>query len=31
MKKITAIIEKANDGGYGIYAEGNLPLFCNGD
>jgi len=30
MKKITAIIEKANDGGYGIYAEGNLPLFCNG-
>jgi len=30
MKRITAIIEKANDGGYGIYAEGNLPLFSNG-
>lgn len=30
MKRITAIIEKASDGGYGIYAEGNLPLFSNG-
>ena len=30
MKKITAIIEKASDGGYGIYAEGNLPLFSSG-
>lgn len=30
MKKITAIIEKASDGGYGIYAKGNLPLFSSG-
>ena len=30
MKRITAIIEKASDGGYGIYAEGNLPLFSSG-
>ena len=31
MKKITAIIEKANDGGYGIYAEDSrIPLFSNG-
>ena len=31
MKKITAIIEKANDGGYGIYAENeNIPLFSCG-
>ena len=30
MKRITAIIEKASDGGYGIYAEGNLPLFSGG-
>ena len=30
MKRITAIIEKASDGGYGIYAEDNLPLFSNG-
>lgn len=31
MKKITAIIEKASDGGYGIYAEGvGVPLFSGG-
>ena len=30
MKRITAIIEKASDGGYGIYAEGGLPLFSSG-
>ena len=31
MKKITAISEKANDGGYGIYAEDSrIPLFSNG-
>ena len=30
MKSITAIIEKASDGGYGIYADGNLPLFSSG-
>ena len=31
MKKITAIIEKANNGGYGIYAEDSrIPLFSNG-
>ena len=31
MKKITAIIEKANDGGYGIYAENRqIPLFSSG-
>ena len=31
MKKITAIIEKANDGGYGIYAEDSrIPLCSNG-
>lgn len=31
MKKITAIIEKADDGGYGIYAEDSrIPLFSNG-
>ncbi|MBQ9525737.1 MAG: type II toxin-antitoxin system HicB family antitoxin [Bacteroidaceae bacterium] len=30
MKRIKAIIEKASDGGYGIYAEGNIPLFSSG-
>lgn len=31
MKRIKAIIEKANDGGYGIYAEGEgIPLFSSG-
>ena len=31
MKRITAIIEKASDGGYGIYADGSdVPLFSNG-
>ena len=31
MKRITAIIEKASDGGYGIYAEDkNIPLFSSG-
>ena len=30
MKKIKAIIEKADDGGYGIYAEGGIPLFSAG-
>ena len=29
MKRIKAIIEKAGDGGYGIYAEG-MPLFSSG-
>lgn len=29
MKKIKAIIEKADDGGYGIYADG-MPLFSSG-
>lgn len=31
MKRIKAIIEKADDGGYGIYAEGaGIPLFSSG-
>lgn len=31
MKRIKAIIEKASDGGYGIYAEGQgVPLFSSG-
>lgn len=31
MKRIKAIIEKADDGGYGIYAEGEgIPLFSSG-
>lgn len=30
MKKIVAIIEKGTDGGYGIYADGGIPLFANG-
>ena len=30
MKRIKAIIEKASDGGYGIYAEGNIPLVSSG-
>lgn len=30
MKKIVAIIEKGTDGGYSIYAEGDIPLFANG-
>ena len=31
MKRITAIIEKASDGGYGIYAADKaIPLFSSG-
>ena len=30
MKRIKAIIEKASDGGYGIYAEGDIPVFSGG-
>lgn len=30
MRKIVAIIEKASDGGYGIYAENDIPLFASG-
>ena len=31
MKRIKAIIEKADDGGYGIYAAGEgIPLFSSG-
>lgn len=30
MKRIKAIIEKADDGGYGIYAEEGIPLFSSG-
>ena len=30
MKKIKATIEKGADGGYGIYAEGGIPLFAGG-
>lgn len=30
MRKIVAIIEKGEDGGYGIYADGGIPLFANG-
>ena len=30
MKEIVAIIEKGEDGGYAIYADGGLPLFANG-
>lgn len=30
MKTITAIIEKGNDGGYGIYADGGIPVFGSG-
>lgn len=30
MKKIVAIIEKGSDGGYGIYADGGIPLFASG-
>lgn len=30
MKKIIAVIEKGEDGGYGIYAEGGIPLFAGG-
>ena len=30
MKKIVAIIEKGDDGGYAIYAQGDIPLFANG-
>lgn len=30
MKKIVAIIEKGEDGGYAIYADGGIPLFANG-
>ena len=30
MKRIVAIIEKGEDGGYAIYADGGLPLFANG-
>lgn len=30
MKKIVAVIEKGNDGGYAIHAEKGLPLFSNG-
>ena len=30
MKKITAIIEKASDGGYGIYATNDIPVFSSG-
>ena len=30
MKTMTAIIEKANDGGYGIYAAAGHPVFGSG-
>lgn len=30
MRKIVAIIEKGQDGGYGIYADGGIPLFAGG-
>ena len=30
MKTMTAIIEKARDGGYGIYAESGDPIFGSG-
>ena len=30
MKTLTAIIEKGNDGGYSIYANGGVPVFGNG-
>lgn len=30
MKTFTAIIEKGNDGGYSIYAEGGAPVFGSG-
>ena len=30
MKTLTAIIEKAEDGGYGIYADGGIPVFGSG-
>jgi len=30
MKKIRAIIEKAEDGGYSIYADNEIPLFSSG-
>lgn len=30
MKTLTAIIEKGNDGGYCIYANGGVPVFGNG-
>lgn len=30
MKTFTAIIEKGNDGGYSIYAEGGVPVFGSG-
>ncbi len=30
MKKIVAIIEKGEDGGYNIYAANDLPLFASG-
>ena len=30
MKKIVAIIEKGEDGGYSIYAANDLPLFASG-
>ena len=30
MKTLTAIIEKAEDGGYGIYADGGVPVFGSG-
>lgn len=30
MKTLTAIIEKAEDGGYGIYADGGAPIFGSG-
>lgn len=30
MKTVPAIIEKASDGGYGIYAENGVPVFGSG-
>lgn len=30
MKTLTAIIEKANDGGYSVYADGGIPVYGSG-